>query len=273
MRNAAEHMMYTDHVAVSNDKWKEGGICHHCIDHTNGSAYPSHMWAEGLTLYYQLTGDRYALTVAKRVGDFYLKYINERFQVLLGTGREYGWSMVALGAIYDLTREKRYLDGIKIATDYHLDRPAEQFYHFDASFTIAMGLIGMDRIRPFHREEDIRRFVPAVLDHTMATKRNEAGLYRYWKDSEIGVIHFLQTYMPEALNIGFLYTRDDKYLRSAWRQFEIHRGGITQTIQEIYGRPECGYAAGFPLTWMGVFQSFAQRGWLDKVQYKEPEDY
>jgi hypothetical protein len=71
-RSSAEHMMHTDFIAASSDPWKEGGIAAHCVKHTSGSCYPSHMWGEGLTLYYQLTGDRYALHVARRGGDFFL---------------------------------------------------------------------------------------------------------------------------------------------------------------------------------------------------------
>ena len=38
-----------------------------------------------MTLYYQLSGDEYAKTVFRRVGDFYLHYINDRFEVVQGT--------------------------------------------------------------------------------------------------------------------------------------------------------------------------------------------
>src|SRR5690348_12913758 len=106
-------MMHTDFVAVCADRWKEGGIPHHCHRHTTGAAYPSHMWIEGLTLYYQLSGDRYALEVAKRVGDFFVKYVDERFIVVQATSREMGWALVALAAIYDLTQEQRYLGAIQ----------------------------------------------------------------------------------------------------------------------------------------------------------------
>jgi hypothetical protein len=269
LRSAAEHMMYTDFVAVSSDPWKEGGITAHCLHHTTGSAYPSHMWAEGLTLYYLLSGDRYALQVACRVGDFFLKYIRSRFQTLQATAREFGWTLIALAGVYDVTRQEEYLDGIRTLVDYYLDRPLEEFYPLDAVFTIAVAIIGLDRTRHFHRDEDTRRFILAVLDKVMATRRDGAGNYEYWYDAELGAIPYIQSYIPEALNIGYQLSGDEKYLRSALRQYQMAQAGIPLTVENQFGRPECGYAAGYHITWTGCFASFAELGWLDKMQYPD----
>ena len=269
-RAAAEHMMYTDLVAVSSDPWKQGGIAHHCDDHTSGSCYPSHMWAEGLTLYYQLSGDRYALHAAETVGDFYLKYVGERFPVVQGTAREVGWTLIALSAVYDMTRQPRYLEGIKRVVDHNLDRGVGEFFPTDATFTHGVAIIGLDRARDFHRDADIRDFILGVLDWMMAARRDEIGLFEYWRDTELGAIPYVQAHLPEALNIGYRLSGDEKYLHAAWRLYQIHMDGGLLTVQNRYGPPECGFAAGNHITWMGCLQSFAEKGWLEQLQYGSP---
>jgi hypothetical protein len=269
-RASAEHMMYTDFVAVSNDPWKEGGIPHHCVDHTSGSAYPSHMWAEGLTLYYQLTGDRYALHVARRVGDFYLKYIRERFHVVQGTAREVGWTLIALSAIHDLTREQRYLDGIRRVVDFNLEQGWQKFFPTDATFTIGIAIIGFNRSREFHRDKETQKFILDLLDWMMKDRRDEIGLFEYWRNPEAGAIAYVQAHLPEALNIGYKLSGNERYLRAAFRLYQIHKGGGLLTVQNRYHAPECGFAAGNHISWMGCLQSFAEKGWLDSMQYPEP---
>jgi hypothetical protein len=271
-RASAEHMMHTDFVAVSDDRWQEGGIPHHCNRHTTGAAYPSHMWIEGLTLYYQLSGDRYVLKVAERVGDFFLRYIDKRWMVIEATAREMGWTLVALAAIYDMTREQRYLRGIQKVVDFYLDRGAEEFFPTDATFTHGVALIGLDRVRPFHRDADVKEFILAVLDHIMATRVDGMGIFDYNHDSERKGLAWIQTHLPEALNIGYRLSGDLKYLKAAWRLFQFHEAGAPLTVQNKHQFSDCGYAAGYHITWtMGCFASFAERGWLDKLQFADPE--
>jgi len=270
-RAAAEHLMHTDFVAVSDDPWQEGGVPHHCNRHTTGAAYPSHMWIEGLTLYYQLSGDRYALAVAQRVGDFFLKYVHERFLVVHSTSREMGWALVSLAAIYDLTHKDRYLEGIRKIVDFYLNAGVEQYFPGDATFAIGVGIIGLDRARPFHREADARAFMLAVLDRIMATRRDPIGVFDYHYDAERKGFTWIQTHLPEALNIGYRLTGNEEYLNAAWRLFQLHAAGAPLTVQNKHEFSDCGYAAGYHITWtMGCLQSFAEKGWLDQVQFLAP---
>lgn len=270
-RPAAEHMMYTDFIDFSTDEWKNGGIAAHCPGHTWGSCYPSHMWAEGLTLYYQLTGDRYTLYVIKRIGDFFLKYIRERFAAVQSTPREMGWLLIALEAIYDLTREARYLEGIKRVVDFNLGLGPKGFFPLDATFAMGVSIIGLNRSRLHYRDADTRKFIVGLLDHLLATRRDEIGLFEYWRDSEQGIIPYIQTHLTEGLNIGYQLSGDEKYLRAAWRLYQIFLGGGVMTVQNRFGPPECGFAAGHHISWMGCLQSFAEKGWLDQLQYPDPQ--
>lgn len=269
-QDSARHMMYTDFVARSTDPWKQGGIVHHSPEHTSGSAYPSHMWAEGLTLYYQLSGDTYCRSVFERIGDFYLKYIHERFSTVQSTAREVGWLLIALAAVYDITREARYLEGIKRVVDFNLNQGWEKFFPTDACFTIGVAIIGLERSRHFHRNDETRRFILQLLDWMMKDRSDGIGLFEYWRDPEKGAIPYIQTHFPEALNIGYEISGDEKYLKAAWRNYMMHLDGALLTVENRAREPECGYAAGNYISWMGCLASFAKKGWLGKVQYPEP---
>jgi hypothetical protein len=192
-------------------------------------------------------------------------------QIVQSTAREMGWLLIALSAIYDVTREQRYLDGIRRVVDYNIDRGRAAFFPTDATFTIGVAIIGLDRSRHFHRDKDTRKFILELLDWMMADRRDDIGLFEYWLDPETGAIPYVQTHLPEALNIGFLLSGDDKYLRAAYRLYQIHQGGGHLTVQNRLHPPECGFAAGNHLSWMGCLQSFAEKGWLDRHQYPDPE--
>jgi len=270
---AAEHMMYTDFVPFSADPWKEGGVPAHCTYHSTGSAYPSHMWVEGLLLYHLVTGDRHALEVAMRVGDFFLKNVHERIKLVEWTGRERGWTLVALGALYDITHEERYLEGAKIVVDRYIDGDMETLALWDATFCIGVLLIGLDRIRPFYRGEDIAKFIPWVLDWLMENRCDDLGQFDYWYDAERGGMYWIQTHLPEALNIGYKLSGDVRYLEAAWRLYMIHQGGGVLTVQDWMRPAESGIAGGYHISWtMGCLASFAERGWLIPLQYRAPAD-
>ncbi len=267
-RQAAEHLMHTDFVAVSDDPWREGGVPAHCIMHTRGAAYPSHMWIEGLSLYYQLTGEPYALQVARRIGDFFLKYLDQRWEVLNGTAREGGWALIAITAIYDLTGDPRYLRGLEKLVDFYLTHSPTSFYPYDAVFTIGVALIGLDRARHFHRDNEVKNFMLNVMDWCIDHRRTPDGLFDYHFDSEVEGVYYVQSKLPDAINTCYLLSGDEKYLRVAWRQYQAAQH-VPLTVQE-WGRYESGYAAAAHLSWMGCLASFAEKGWLDTMQYSEP---
>ncbi|MBI2193451.1 MAG: glycoside hydrolase family 127 protein [Planctomycetes bacterium] len=266
-RNAAEHLLYTDFVGVSDDPWKEGGVPAHCREHTRGAAYPSHIWTEGLTLYYQLTGDRRALEVACRIGDFILKYLHERFPIVTATAREGGWSLIALSALYDLTREDRYLDGIRLIVDAYLNLAPDRFFPENGSFMVGIGLVGIDRARPFYRGGDIRKFIPSVLDWQIENRRTGEGLFDFHYDSEKEGACHIQVGMPEALDIGYRLTGNERYLRVAFRQFQFWQAGTLFHVVGSEDSKDSRVAAATQFTWMGCLESFAEKGWLDRMQF------
>jgi len=270
-RNAAEHLMYTDFVAVSDDPWKEGGVPAHTKNHTSGAAYPSHMWIEGLTLYYQLSGDPYALHVARRIGQFIVKYASERGKIMWVTPREGGWGLISLGALYDLTRDEEILEGIRLFVDSALRHEPKDFCPMAGVFMTAIGMVGLDRVRPFYRDKEISKFIPSVLDWVIENRMSPNGIFDFHFDAEREVGWHIEAVIPEALNIAYKITGNEKYLRHSWRQFQFWNSG---TLFHVLGSDpnvrDSRLAACAQLSWMGSLASFAEKGWLQTAQFPDP---
>jgi hypothetical protein len=253
---------------VSDDPWKVGGVPAHTRGHTSGAAYPSHMWVEGLTLYYQLTADPYALEVACRIGDFIAAYTRERLDVHRATPREGGWAMMSLAAIYDLTREERYLAAIRSIVDLYLSCKPAAFFPAAGGFMVGVAMVGLDRVRGFYRDADIRRFIPLVMDWQIEHRMSPEGLLDFHLDAEQEFMYFVDAVVPEALDIAYRLTRKDKYLRVAFRHFEFWQAG-TQFHRTSDGPDlrDSRMAAAHQLSWMGCLASFARKKWLDRTQF------
>jgi hypothetical protein len=270
-RYAAEHLMYTDFVAFSEDPWKEGGVPAHSREHTRGAAYPSHMWIEGLTLYHQLTGDPYAVEVARRIGDFFLKYLRERQAIVKATAREGGWTLIALAALYDLTREPRYLEGIRQVVDFYLSLQPAQFFPENGTFMVAIAMVGLERVRELYREAEVRRFILGVVDWQMANRMTGEGLFNFHWDSESEGDCHVPAAMPEALNIAYRLSGDETYLRAALRQYQYwDQGTELHVMGGVRNQTDSRLAACTQLSFMGCLQSLAEKGWLDKLQFADP---
>jgi hypothetical protein len=270
-RNAAEHLMHTDFVAVSDDPWKEGGVPAHTKNHTSGAAYPSHMWVEGLTLYYQLTGDPNALRVARRIGQFIVKYARERGEIMWITPREGGWALIALGALYDLIRDEEFLDGIRLIVDSCLRHEPGDFCPTAGCFMVAIALVGLDRVRAFYRDADIRKFIPRIMDWQIENRMTPDGMFDIHFDAERNCGWRIESVVPEALNVAYKITGNEKYLRLSWRQYQFWDSGVLfHVIGNDSDAHDSRLAACAHLSWMGSLASFAEKGWLDQAQFPDP---
>jgi hypothetical protein len=107
----ARHLMDVDFIDHSGDPARDGAVCPHSTDHTNGEVYPSHQWCQGLLYYYLGTGDEEALRIARRIGDNLCGWVvGPRKESLRFSGRESAWPMISLAALYEVTGEVRYRD-------------------------------------------------------------------------------------------------------------------------------------------------------------------
>lgn len=114
MAAAARHFMDVDtiHALPARPEWV--GMNHpknpRHFEFDLGGVDLGHTWVEGLLSYYQLTGDRRGLEVARGIADYLVRRLRD---FLRGNPRQWGWPQVALVAMYDVTRESRYLDAAK----------------------------------------------------------------------------------------------------------------------------------------------------------------
>jgi hypothetical protein len=67
-----------------------------------------HTWTEGLVSYHRLTGDVRALEAARGIADALVDRVKRA-----RNPRQFGWPMIALGAVWDATGERRYLDAAR----------------------------------------------------------------------------------------------------------------------------------------------------------------
>ncbi len=107
---AARHFMDVDtiHALPSRREWV--GMNHpknpRHFTFELGGVDVGHTWIEGLLSYYLLTGDQRGFDVARGIADYLVHRLSD---FLRGNPRQWGWPQIALTAMYDLTREERYL--------------------------------------------------------------------------------------------------------------------------------------------------------------------
>jgi len=105
----ALHYMEVDHCDWSTDPRQIGGFIPHCAEHFCGSVYSSHQWAEGVLLYYYLTGDERARKAVIGCGDNHAWWADNNLEQVCCDGREAGMPLVNLAAAYRLTCDDKYI--------------------------------------------------------------------------------------------------------------------------------------------------------------------
>lgn len=120
------HLMDIDYMDFSTDPARDGGVCPHSTEHTNGETYPSHQWCQGLLYYHLATGDLEALRIARRIGDNLIWWVTgPRNDSLTYSGRESAWPLLALAALYDVTHDERYRDAGMVIIQNFIDSVKE----------------------------------------------------------------------------------------------------------------------------------------------------
>lgn len=130
LRGLARHHIEVDFVHYSDDPYLHHGTPAHSAYHNLSSAYPSHIWTQGLIEYYCLTGDRDALDTSIKLGDTIIRNLDDpvRSRDFWGFNREIGWALLALvqlEEVTDLPRFRQYADRIAdYLTNYDRDAQA-----------------------------------------------------------------------------------------------------------------------------------------------------
>lgn len=106
------HNIEIDFIHYSDHRYMHHGSPAHSVNHCMASAYPSHMWCEGLLAWYCISGDDDVLDVAVMMGDYIVGLFRDpgfrgkswKFS------RELGWALLYLSCVADITREQRFFD-------------------------------------------------------------------------------------------------------------------------------------------------------------------
>ncbi|MCC7519010.1 MAG: hypothetical protein IT578_07490 [Verrucomicrobiae bacterium] len=267
VRRCARHALDVDFVHFSEDPWLHHGSPAHSADHTTAASYPSHIWTEGLLHWWYLSADERAFDIARKSGDFLLRYLDKRWWVMEATARESGWTLLALAELYAATGEARYRDGARRIRDF-LFRGAmgrSPLFPGEASFFIGVLVMGLDRLNDVDPD---RRTAPVVdrimqwrLDHRMSPE----GIPVYHWDPAKRMVTVREIMFPAGLAIAHRLTGRRTYLEALWRCLQYWLD--TETF---YG---CGFAlctktaASFYRTWLEAFSELAEAGVLDQLEY------
>jgi hypothetical protein len=85
-----------------------------------------HIWTQGLTRHYFLTGDPFVRETVEKIGGNLAQLVEDREYRFMGhshCGRVTGWTLLALSGAYEISLNPRYLDAMKTLVD---DALAEQ---------------------------------------------------------------------------------------------------------------------------------------------------
>jgi len=120
----ARHNAHVDFIAYDPDPLREGTMPAHCPEHTDGAAYPSHMWVDGLLAAYCISGNSDFSEAALSVGENMLRWQKNNPTVFYADSRECGWPMLAFLRLHEFTGKERWLTACEEVFDYyreHLD--------------------------------------------------------------------------------------------------------------------------------------------------------
>ena len=139
--------LYTNRGIIDNYPIRPGMVHCHCVGHVGGFhpveaidalyrefqhqpegyIYPcldpyniSHLFTQGMAYCWFLTGDPWIRETLMKIGDNLAKLVEDRKFPFAGRaceGREFGWPMLALLAIYEMDWDPRYLNAVKILAD------------------------------------------------------------------------------------------------------------------------------------------------------------
>lgn len=140
-RDNVRHLMDIDYIDFSTDPARDGAVCPHSTNHTDGEVYLSHQWCQGLLYFYLATGDEEALRIARRIGDALIWFITgPRSFCLTGSGRESAWPLLSLSALYEVTGEEKYRDAGMVIVNGMLDT-VEKHGHMVWEYPLGSGIL------------------------------------------------------------------------------------------------------------------------------------
>ena len=219
----ARHNAHVDFIAYDPDPLRQGTMPAHCPDHTDGAAYPSHMWVDGLFAAYDVTGDADFLEAALSVGENMLRWQFDYPVIFYADSRECGWPMLAYLRLHEYTKDQKWLDACEEVFQFYLKRMGEdgmiryELPHGVGTIVAGYGeFIGWRSLFYYYERtgrEDVKDFLARSLDKVYL---REQGPMEGWACNDL-----FPAWAAYAL------TGDDKYIEDnySFLQFLMDRPG------------------------------------------------
>ena len=118
----ARHNAHVDFIAYDPDPLRQGTMPAHCPEHTDGAAYPSHMWVGGLLAAYCVTGEPDFEEAALSVGENMLRWQSDQPGIFYIDSRECGWPMLAYLQLHEHTGEQRWLAAARTVFEFYREK-------------------------------------------------------------------------------------------------------------------------------------------------------
>lgn len=206
LRWFGRHAIEVDFISYSDHPQLHHGSPAHSANHCAASAYPSHLWCEGLLGYYCLSGDADALETALHVGDFIVDTFADpgRRGKLFKFTREIGWALLYTATLYDLVREERFLSQSQEFAQLILREPitdglADNMLRF--SFAYSSLALGMEALHRVSAEKPVADWLVHAADRVLETCRK-------------GLISVESCMTFNYYNAAYAVSRDETYLRA-----------------------------------------------------------
>ncbi len=196
LRWFARHAIEVDFIRHSDDPSQHHGSPAHSARHNQAGSYPSHLWCEGLLVYYCISGDDDAFETAVAVGDSILHTFGdpERRRKLWSFSRELGWALLYLANLADLSGERRFLNCAVEQADALIQEPITDelarnmtVYAFGYA-SIAMGIEALWRINGDPRlAEWLMRTAEAVAHQAAGSASPESAMVLNYFNAALAV--------------------------------------------------------------------------------------
>ncbi|MBQ8139027.1 MAG: glycoside hydrolase family 127 protein [Lachnospiraceae bacterium] len=235
---ATMHQIDVDICHYSNNNLQVGGQWMHISGHNGGvtggefkgEVTPSHEWVEGLLDCYHFTGDERAYNAAISIGDNILKLLElPKFKEAGEVGaRETGWALRAFAALYEETRDKKWLSKCEMIKEQFKSWRDEfgswlQRYTDNTlirvPFMISVAVISLEKYYRVSKDPEVKQMIISAVDDMIENAMTPQGLF-YYKELPSLSRNGNNPLVLEALSAAYDLTGDEKYLIAGKKTFE-----------------------------------------------------
>jgi hypothetical protein len=190
MEMCARHLLEVDRIAFSSHPLQNGVFIAHAKNHFDGAGYPSHCWAEGLSLYYKLSGDEDARAAFFTLCDCLLLWAQQPDHRRFTDAREMGVSVTNLAHAYKLSGNDEYLRAARIYLGHwrkQMDEDGGLYYQKGAHYIPYAEYVAVEGLWDFYEligGEDVRDLLLRIIEWIWCTQLDQSGVYDARSTSE-----------------------------------------------------------------------------------------